>query len=101
MSLDAFVFCDCFERGRLKEAPPPGCRIVVGTNGRVDNAGEATLEGQLAFDDWRWYRMCEHQEGILVHHRIGNMGLVGILRAELRRFPDREILSNVVDAIVN
>ncbi len=98
MSLDAFVFCDCFERGRLKEPPPAGCRIVVGTDGSVENVGEKTPEGALAFDDWRWYRMCEHPEGILLHHRIGNIALVSILRAELRRFPDRfpMILSKVV-----
>ena len=98
MSLDAFVFCDCFEKGRLKEPSPPRCRIALGPDGSVDNIGETTLEVQLAFDDWRWHRMCEHQEGILLHHRIGNIGLVSSLRAELRRFPERfpMILSKVI-----
>jgi hypothetical protein len=92
MGLDAFIYCDCYEKGRLREPPPGGAQLCVGPDGfltREQNDG--TLESDLAWDEWREKRACEHRGGILLHHRLGNIALIGLLRAELQgdseRFP--------------
>lgn len=92
MSLDAFVFCDCYERGRLRTPPPVGVSIKVESDGGLERQdGDWTLEDDLAWDRWREQLACEHPWGRLLHHRLGNISLIGSLRSELRsqssRFP--------------
>jgi hypothetical protein len=97
MGLDAVVYCDCFETCRLQEPPPPGCQLGLAEDGSL-LCGSNELHVQLAFDQWRYERACTHENGVLVHHRIGNIALVAALRAELRRKPDKFplILSKVL-----
>ena len=84
MGLDATVYCNCFELQRLKEAPP--CQSVfVADDGSLD-CGSEELNAQLAFDQWR-LNACDHPNGILLHHRIGNLARVGLLRSELSHNP--------------
>lgn len=42
----------------------------------------------LRFDEWR-YSACEHPNGVLLHHRLGNISLIGLLRSELQREASR------------
>jgi hypothetical protein len=97
MGLDAHVCCDCFEQGRLKSAPPPGCKLSVTSDGSL-LCGSDDLEIQLAFDRWQLFDACEHESGRLVSHRIGNIALVSTLREELSRSSERFrcILSSVI-----
>lgn len=97
MGLDAHVCCDCFERGRLLAAPPPGCTLSVTEDGSL-LCGSDDLKVQIAFDRWRHSEACEHEDGYLVAHRIGNVALVSSLRRELGRWPERfpEVLSRVI-----
>jgi hypothetical protein len=89
MGLDAFVYCDCYEKGRLREPPPSGVLLRVEPDGWLGpEHDDGTLESGLAWDRWREQRACEHVSGILLHHRLGNIALVGLLRAELRRETD-------------
>jgi hypothetical protein len=37
----------------------------------------------LSFDQWLHERACEHRDGVLLHHYIGNVTLVSLLREEL------------------
>jgi hypothetical protein len=84
MGLDATVYCNCFELQRLKDAPP--CQsLFVADDGSLDCRSEE-LDSLLAFDRWR-LNACEHPNGILLHHRIGNVAQVGLLRSELNREP--------------
>ncbi len=84
MGLVANVHCDCFEKGLL---PPPPCGHVVkrGFEDRLtcpcdwDSAG---LDANLVFDQWKW-SSCEHELGKVCSLRIGNISLVGDLRAAL------------------
>jgi hypothetical protein len=96
MGLDATVYCDCFEKGRLREPPPPGCKLAVAADGSL-LCGSDQLEVMVAFDRWLQSRACEHQDGVLIHHRIGNAALIACLRSELQSkavsFP--MLLSNV------
>ena len=97
MALDAHVCCNCFERGRLRSPPPPGCDLSVSDDGGL-LCGSDDLEVQMSFDRWQQSGACEHEDGYLVAHRIGNIALVAELRNELSRWPDRfrMILSRVV-----
>ena len=97
MALDAHVCCDCFERGRLRSAPPLGCRLSVSDDGSL-LCGNHDLGVQISFDHWQRSEACEHEDGYMVAHRIGNIALVASLRAELQRWPDRfpMILSRVI-----
>lgn len=90
MGLDATVFCDCYEKGKLRTQPPPGVALQVEADGSLGTRGEhESLEAALAFDQWQASFACEHSNGVLLHHRLGNIALVGLLRSELRREPLR------------
>jgi hypothetical protein len=39
----------------------------------------------LAFDEWTNHRACDHPDGILLQHQIGNAAQVGLFRSELER----------------
>jgi hypothetical protein len=85
MGLDAFVYCDCYEKSRLREPPPGGIPLRVYPDGswsRVQDDG--TLASDLAWDDWLLQRACEHRGGMLLHHRLGNISLIGLLRSQLQ-----------------
>ena len=86
MGLDAFVYCNCYEKGRLLEPPPTGVSLQVQPDGSLGRErDDGTLESDIAWDTWREQRACEHSGGILLHHRLGNIALIGLLRAELQR----------------
>jgi hypothetical protein len=88
LGLDAVVYCDCFEKGRLQELPPSGCNVSVSDDGSL-LCGSDELQIQMRFDDWWYNRACSHQDGILLHQRIGNVALVYALRVELGKTPDK------------
>lgn len=83
MGLDATVYCNCYERGLIKE-PPPCSLVFVSDDGSLD-CGSEDLDTLLSFDQWALHSACSHPKGILLHHRIGNLALVGLLRSELER----------------
>ena len=90
MGLDAFVYCNCFETGRLRKPPKPEWNVRVAEDGDLECA-RGPLEQLMAFDTWRSFEACEHKDGMAVHKRIGNIALVVFLRknleAEASRFP--------------
>jgi hypothetical protein len=98
MGLDAWVNCDCFEKGKLRVPPPFPEKIFIGEDGapdihadpyEVSESGDASGPGweQIrAFDDWEADNPCEHERFTLLHHRIGNISLVGHLRALVADF---------------
>ncbi len=82
MGLDAVVYCSCFEAGRLRTPPPHGVEVYVGDDGSLDCRGECP-EAALVFDAWCYKEACDHENGVLLHRRLGNISLVGLLREEL------------------
>lgn len=84
MGLDATVYCNCFENGRLEEPPPNSSSVYVAPDGSLYCKSE-DLEALLVFDTWLRESACEHKDGVLRHHYIGNIALVGLLREELKR----------------
>jgi hypothetical protein len=82
MSVDAFVYCDCLEMARIAL---PG-NVVI----RVESDGYPTvlLDGGEIWEDhpdWHLFE-CPHTRHLLCHHRLGNIVLVGLLRAESTPF---------------
>jgi hypothetical protein len=88
MGLDAVVYCDCYEKGRLRTPPPEGAMFDVAPDGLlVCDDDQMPFEAVLAFDQWQAFSACAHERGVLLHHRLGNISLVALLRSELQREP--------------
>jgi hypothetical protein len=97
MGLDAVVYCDCYENGRLREPPPCPEYVFVSSAGYLD-CNHPDLDALMAFDQWLLSRACEHPSGNLLHHYLGNIWTISIIRDELEQnaalFPT--ILTKVV-----
>jgi len=70
MKLQAYVFCNCFEQGRVKR-PPPNPEIVgVLTNG--DNRCFRPTPAQYqAYESWR-LNACRHKYGTVTGGELGH-----------------------------
>ena len=87
MGLDATVFCDCYETGKLQKAPNPAWELFVDPDGQLECRNE-DLDECIAFDNWREHA-CSHEGGYLTHHYIGNVAHVGALRELLSQTPEQ------------
>jgi hypothetical protein len=96
MGLDAFVFCDCYEKGRIKRVPPDLGSLYVLANGDLESRSD-DLDVLDRFDAWR-ARACRHKQGMLAADRIGSGIHVDGLRDALwqwhKLFP--VLLGNVI-----
>lgn len=97
MGLDAYVFCNCFELGLLRELPPVRAQVYVADNGSLECVS-TDLSVEMAFDQWLNDRACQHPRGCLVHHYIGNISLVALLRSELSR--DRSKFPTILNKVI-
>lgn len=88
MGLDALVFCNCFERGKLLEPPPHPKLVFVSENGGLDckSKDPRILE---TFDNWLATRACKHEEGVVAGCFIGNSTYVDNLGNALRPYSDK------------
>jgi hypothetical protein len=85
MGLDAFVFCDCYEKGRLKRKPPDPDLVYVLPNGDLAcRRKDSKVLGR--FDRWR-ENACEHEAGMVAGDWLGNESSIGSIRKELSRRP--------------
>lgn len=84
MALDAFVYCDCYEKDNLRCDPPNGIALKLAPNGELtcDASSDASW---MAFNAWKLAKACLHEGMILVRHRLGDDELVDRIRAELQR----------------
>jgi hypothetical protein len=90
MGLDACVYCDCYEKGRLRTLPLDGVSLYVTPYGALEcDSKHMSIDAVLAFDQWQAFSACEHEESVLLHHYLGNISLVALLRSELQREPSR------------
>ncbi len=67
--LHAFVFCDCYEQGRLKRQPHNPEIVAVLPNGDLGYY-RATREQHAAFVAWRSHA-CRHPEGVVTGGQLG------------------------------
>ena len=84
MGLDAAVYCDCYEAGKVRNPPPQPELVYVDENGQVSFKWDAPGADQFAFYDWL-RNACEHSpmSQQLVSHRLGNIARVGFIRTLL------------------
>jgi len=89
MGLDAYVYCDCIEKGRLHTSHPVSERLYINEAGepeiRVDDLPNRF--GALEVTHWNWVMdsPCEHHQCVLLHHYLGNISLVASLRDSVTR----------------
>jgi len=71
--------------------------VSVSDDGSL-SCGSDDLEVQIAFDSWRKHEACDHEDGYLVSHHLGNIARIGSLRTELERHQQKFpiILSRVI-----
>ena len=83
MGLDACVYCDCLEKGRLGKPLPNDVTLKIEADGclSLERNGETIWEDGPDWNDFT----CEHERRQLIHHRLGNIALVALLRWELNR----------------
>lgn len=80
MGLDAVVYCDCYEKGRVHRPPPQPELVYVDANGQVCLRWDAPGADQNTFQSWL-HDACDHGPfGQLVGHRLGNVARIGLLR---------------------
>jgi len=84
MGLDAFVYCDCFEKHNLRSDPPAGLVVKVEPSGEPGCA-DADERAWTAFMAWKQNKACLHPGMILLRHRLGAPEQVERLRTELEK----------------
>jgi hypothetical protein len=87
MGLDAFVYCDCYEKGRIKRSPPEFGSLYVKSNGRLESRRKDS-ELLERFDAWREHA-CGHEQGMIAGDYLGNAGFIEWLLEAL--WPERKI----------
>ena len=96
MGLDAYIHCDCHEKGKLPQPPSKQWVYYVESDGSRQVRVEVAAEDAAA-SEWNLHA-CAHEWGILLHERIGNISEVGLLRKAISGAPSRFpiILSKII-----
>lgn len=83
------VYCDCYERGKVRRPPPQPELVFVDYTGGLSVDLKQPNADFIGFDNWL-RTACEHGPmGQLVSHRLGNIALIGFLRTLLASDPTR------------
>ncbi|MCA1600078.1 MAG: hypothetical protein LC776_00050 [Acidobacteria bacterium] len=79
MSLNAVVYCDCVEKGRLTIPHPHADLLFINETGAPDISSTDPRDIE-AHDRWESLRPCEHENFWLIERWLGNVSLVGSIR---------------------
>ena len=82
MALDAFVYCDCFEKENLRCGPPGQVQLKVAPTGEVTCIAPSD-HAWFSFVSWRQSKACTHPAMILKHHRLGTADQIIPMRQQL------------------
>lgn len=96
MGLDAFVFCDCYEKGRIKRIPSDVGKFYVLPRGCLEPRSE-NPEVLERFDAWRAHA-CRHEDGMIAGEYLGNAGFIGWLRNAL--WPKRKLFPVLLGKVI-
>jgi hypothetical protein len=91
MGLEAVVFCDCVEKGRLKIPHPFPRLLYIAPNGSPEIRSEDP-EKVEKHDEWM-HQACKHPEMMIAGSHLGNITGIEMLRKILQaavRAPARE-----------
>ena len=94
MGLDAMVFCDCVEKGRLTVPHPYPRLLYIDDNGSPEIRSKDPVEID-EHDKWMDLPPCEHEQMMLDDDYLGNAGhisrlyeiLSGVAAGHARAFP--------------
>jgi hypothetical protein len=92
MSLNAVVYCDCIEKGRVTIPHPRPDLLFIDEKGAPDISSTDPRDIE-AHDRWESLRPCQHDHFWLIEHWLGNVSLIGSIRALLQQYssdPERE-----------
>ena len=95
--LCAFVFCDCYEKGRLRCPPPHPEIVTVLPNGDLGYRN-ATADQHAAFVAWRTHA-CRHPEGRVTGGTLGHALPIETVRDAL--LPHRRAFPIFVGKVLN
>ncbi|MGB7621803.1 MAG: hypothetical protein WBN92_05590 [Terriglobia bacterium] len=84
MGLDAFVFCDCVEKKRLKTRHPFPELLVILPDGSPD-VETTDPKKQERHDRWMEKRACRHEQCMLAGEWLGNGTWISELWTEINR----------------
>lgn len=79
MGLDACVYCDCVEKELFKIPHPLPHLLLVDEAGCLCIASGNEAEQNL-HEEWNWKHPCPYEDFVLIHHRLGNISLVDLIR---------------------
>jgi hypothetical protein len=96
MGLDAVVFCDCYEKGRIKRLPPELSPVYVLPNGSLEPRSDDP-EVLDRFDAWRVHA-CRHEEGMIAGDYLGNAGYIACLVAAV--WSQRKLFPILVSKVI-
>lgn len=85
MSLNATVYCDCIEKGRVTVPHPRPDLLFIDEKGAPDISSTDPLEIE-AHDRWESLQPCEHEHFWLIERWLGNVSLIGSIRAILKQY---------------
>lgn len=85
MSLNAVVYCDCIEKGRLKIPHPRPDLLFIDEMGAPDISSTDPLDME-AHDRWESLRPCQHKNFWLIERWLGNVSLIGTIRSLLKQY---------------
>lgn len=90
MGLNASVFCNCYETGRMTRPPQPDF-VYLDELGQVSLRWDDPDANECAFNEWR-ARACPHGPvGEILSHRLGNVSLIeylsNLLSGSREQFP--------------
>jgi hypothetical protein len=84
MGLDAFVYCDCVEKNRLRTAHPFPDLLYICKNGSPEIRTKDTRIVTL-HDEWMESSACRHKQMFLEGCYLGNVGLVELVFNALKK----------------
>ena len=82
MGLDAMVFCDCIEKGRLAVQHPHPRLLYIASNGSPEIRSKDPVKVD-DHDKWMDLPPCEHAQMMLDSCHLGNVGFISKLRSIL------------------
>jgi hypothetical protein len=85
MALEARVYCNCFEAGKLLIPPPRPDQIYVAEDGGL---ACTDLYHLYEFEEWLEKYACAHVGGVALQHHLGSPGVIAFLRDEFERTAD-------------
>ena len=92
MSLNAVVYCDCIEKGRVTIPHPRPDRLFIDETGSPEISSADSWD-IAEHDRWESLRPCQHEHFWLVEQWLGNTSAIGSIRAVMKHYssdPARE-----------